>query len=181
MSFKAQAVTNQSLDLAKEPQAGGDDIPVSVTATSASPAVFTAPADYIPTLGDRVKLSATGSVPTGFTAGTTYYVVAPSGVTFELSATSGGSAINSSSTGSGITAHVSSKAAASTVVPIPFKPEYSVVVSNMTAGSLVLQDSDDNVTFGTLATVAAGEYQNVQLRKRYIKVSTAATLYLLGN
>ena len=42
-----------------------------------------------------------GSVPTGFTAGTVYYVVSSSGTTFELSATSGGSAINSSSTGSG--------------------------------------------------------------------------------
>lgn len=180
MSLQVLAVTNAVLDLAQEPQAGGDDIPVSVTATSASPAVFTAAADYIPTNGDRVKLSGT-AVPTGFTAGTTYFVVAASGRTFELSATSGGAAINSSSTGTAVVAHVSSKAASGAVVALPFKPEFTVVVSNPSAGSLVLQDSDDNVTFGTLATVAAKSFANVILRKRYIKVSTSATLYLLGN
>lgn len=182
MSFAVQAVTNAPLDLAQEPEVGGDDIPVTVTVTIASPGVFTAPADYIPVNTNRVKLSTTGALPTGLTAGTTYYVVAASGRTFELSATSGGSAINTSGSQSGVhTAHLNSGEIASAIVPIPFKPEYTVVVSNTTAGSLVLQDSDDNVTYGTLATVAAGEYQKVQLRKRYIKVSTAATLYLLGN
>jgi hypothetical protein len=44
-----------------------------------------------------------GSVPAGFTAGTTYYVVSTSigAGTFELAATSGGTAVNSTSTGSG--------------------------------------------------------------------------------
>jgi hypothetical protein len=42
-----------------------------------------------------------GSLPTGFTTATNYYVVSSSGATFQLSATSGGAAINSTSTGSG--------------------------------------------------------------------------------
>jgi hypothetical protein len=72
---------------------------LSATATNASPCVFTAAGSaFVNTT--QVVLS--GTVPTGFTAGTTYYVVSASGATFSLSATSGGSAINSSSTGSGI-------------------------------------------------------------------------------
>lgn len=73
----------------------------NVTATSASPAVFTA-ADVALPNGTRVILD--GTPPTGFTAGVIYYVVATSGLTFELSATVGGSAINSSSTGTGVVA-----------------------------------------------------------------------------
>jgi hypothetical protein len=60
--------------------------------------VFTVPGSA-PANGTVQALA--GSVPTGFTAGTVYYVVSSSGSTFELSATSGGSAINSTSTGSG--------------------------------------------------------------------------------
>lgn len=73
------------------------------TATSASPGVFTAPGSSYAN-GNTVVLfpGAGGTIPTGFTAGTVYYVVSASGATFQLSATSGGSAINSSSTGSGI-------------------------------------------------------------------------------
>jgi hypothetical protein len=69
------------------------------TATHASPCVFTA-AGTAYTAGMIVTLSGT-SLPGGFTAGTQYYIVDPSGDTFELSGTSGGTAINSSSTGSG--------------------------------------------------------------------------------
>jgi hypothetical protein len=72
--------------------------PQTFTATNASPCVFTVPGSA-PANGTVQALA--GSVPTGFTAGTVYYVVSSSGSTFELSATSGGSAINSTSTGSG--------------------------------------------------------------------------------
>ena len=47
-----------------------------------------------------VQLSG-GSLPSGFSAATTYYVVSASGATFGLSATKGGSAIVASSSGSG--------------------------------------------------------------------------------
>lgn len=69
------------------------------TATLASPAVFTVPGSAYAN-GVPVELSG-ASLPTGFTAGTVYYVVSSSGSTFQLSATSGGAGINSSSTGSG--------------------------------------------------------------------------------
>jgi len=51
--------------------------------------------------GTPVVLSTTGALPTGLTAGTTYYVVAPTTDAFSLAATPGGSAIATSSAGSG--------------------------------------------------------------------------------
>lgn len=181
MSLQVMTVTNAVTDLAAEPEVGGDQVSVPVTCTSASPGVFTAAADYIPTLGDRVKLGGT-AVPTGFTAGTTYYVVAPSGRTFELSATSGGSAINTSDTGTAVIAIVSAKATQSAAVLLPFKANASVVVYNGTAGSLVLQECDTaGGSYTTLATVGAKSFANVKFNKQFIKVSTSATLYVLAN
>lgn len=73
------------------------------TATSASPALFTAPGSSYGN-GTAVVLfpGIGGTIPAGFTAGTVYWVVSASGSTFELAATSGGSAINSTGAGSGI-------------------------------------------------------------------------------
>jgi hypothetical protein len=73
----------------------------AVTATNASPCVVTLNAHTLVN-GNRVKLGGT-AVPTGFTAGTSYYVVSAAANTFQLSATPGGSAINSSSTGTSVT------------------------------------------------------------------------------
>jgi hypothetical protein len=74
------------------------------TANDASPCKFTASGTAY-TAGMIVTLSGTSlpttSPPGLFTAGTQYYVVNPSGTTFELSATSGGSGIGSTSMGSG--------------------------------------------------------------------------------
>ena len=74
----------------------------SATATNASPAVFTANAHGFGN-GDSVIL--TGTPPTGFTNPTRYFVVNTATNTFQLSATPGGTAINSSSTGSAIVVH----------------------------------------------------------------------------
>jgi hypothetical protein len=51
--------------------------------------------------GDPVRLQTTGALPTGLTANTTYYVVNSATNTFQLSATRGGAAINTSGTQSG--------------------------------------------------------------------------------
>jgi hypothetical protein len=78
-----------------------DNTAFSFTATNASPCVFTAAGWYS---GNSTPVILTGgSLPTGFTAGTTYFAVnVNTGAgTFQLAATSGGTAINSSSTGSG--------------------------------------------------------------------------------
>lgn len=77
-------------------------LPANVTSISnASPAVVT----YANTFAanDPVIFSTTGTLPTGLTAGTTYYVISAglSGSVFRVSATVGGAAINTSSAGSG--------------------------------------------------------------------------------
>jgi len=167
-----------------------------VTCTSASPGVVTAPGYDNPKAGDAVQLSflAGGSMPTGLTAFTTYYVVSPSGDTFSLSATKGGSAINTSSTGASLVLHLISQQVWG--VPLPFKPGNTVLVQNLSGGSLVLQGANDSGvaapgqgynppagpgSFSTIATVAAGTTVAVQLNFDWIRVSTAATLTLIQN
>jgi hypothetical protein len=67
----------------------------STTITAvATPAIFTV--ITAPSNGDQVVLSTTGTLPTGFTAGTTYFVVGRTSTTFNLAATSGGTGINAS-------------------------------------------------------------------------------------
>ena len=73
-----------------------------VTMTIASPGVLTWTAHGLE-VGDKVKLSTTGALPTGLTAGTDYFVkTAPSADTFTLAATAGGSVINTSGSQSGV-------------------------------------------------------------------------------
>ena len=67
----------------------------STTITAvATPGVITV--SSAPSNGDQVIFSTTGTLPTGITAGTAYYVVNRTSTTFQISATSGGSAINTS-------------------------------------------------------------------------------------
>lgn len=77
--------------------------PYAFTATLASPGVFTAPGSSYSNGNTVVVFPGAGAtLPTGITAGTVYYIVSTSGSTFELSATSGGSAINLSAAGAGL-------------------------------------------------------------------------------
>lgn len=72
----------------------------AVTVTIASPAIFNR-VDHLFLNNEPVVLATTGALPTGFTAGTIYYVVNRTADTFQLAATVGGSAINGSGTQSG--------------------------------------------------------------------------------
>lgn len=71
-----------------------------VTITIASPAVVTL--SSILAEGTSITLQTTGALPTGLTAGTTYYLVGVSGATTKLAATRGGTPINTSGTQSGV-------------------------------------------------------------------------------
>ena len=73
----------------------------SYTSTLASPAIFTSASIAALGVNTLVMLESTG-IPTGFTAGTTYYVINVVGSTFNLAATSGGTGVNGSSTGTGL-------------------------------------------------------------------------------
>jgi len=169
------------------------------SATSASPAVFTAVGSQ-PVVGTAVTLSvdAGGYLDTAFAVGTLYYMVATVSAgagTFSLSATKGGAAINGASTtaSSLLTVHLVSNPVDGTV--IPFKPGNTVVALNLSTYSVALEGAPDssaptpgNYTApagpGTpvlIATIAAGAAALVQLNYDWIKASSTAGLVLLQN
>lgn len=80
----------------------GGDSSATFTVTIASPGVFTLNNHGL-VANQKVKLSTNGALPTGLVAGQVYYVVSASitANTFQLSATSGGAAINTSGSQSG--------------------------------------------------------------------------------
>jgi hypothetical protein len=71
-----------------------------VTITIATPGVLTVNTTPLPA-GTSLILSTTGALPTGLTAGVTYYVLNPSGLTFQLSTSPTGSPITTSGAQSG--------------------------------------------------------------------------------
>ena len=71
----------------------------TVTITIASPAVITSSVN-LPN-GSSIQLGTTGALPSGLSTNTTYYVINVSGTTFNLAATPGGTAINTTGTQSG--------------------------------------------------------------------------------
>ena len=73
----------------------------TVTITIASPGVVSW-ANHGLADGTKIVLTTTGALPTGLTASTTYYVVNSATSTFQLSATTGGAAINTSASQSGV-------------------------------------------------------------------------------
>ena len=75
----------------------------TVTISIASPGVVTL-ATHGWQIGQAIKFFTTGALPTGITAGTTYYIATPgfaAGV-FQISATRGGASINTTGTQSGV-------------------------------------------------------------------------------
>jgi len=71
----------------------------TVTITIASPAVITSSVN-LPN-NSSIQLGTTGALPSGLSTNTTYYVINVSGTTFNLAATPGGAAINTTGTQSG--------------------------------------------------------------------------------
>jgi microcystin-dependent protein len=70
------------------------------TISIASPGVITKTAHGL-VVGERIYFTTTGALPTGLAANTMYYVVSSATDTFTVSATSGGTAINTSGSQSG--------------------------------------------------------------------------------
>jgi hypothetical protein len=102
----------------------------AVTFTSASPTVvtFTIPL----TEGTAVQFNTTGSMPTGVTAGTTYYLFNVQGVTANL-LDSTGAVVNTSSTGS--SCYISN------LVDVPVKQDY-IIVSDTSRFAIVFGCND---------------------------------------
>ena len=116
-----------------------------VTISIASPAVITVPNTCA--AGQAVIFATSGALPTGLTAGTTYYVIAAGLTTsaMEVSTSVGGSAVNTSGTQSGVqtataiwTNATTSYTAAITLPPVPpglFVPGHCVLFYQSTSAS----------------------------------------------
>lgn len=200
MSLQALLITNTSLNIqpagnSLQPAIGGmtgmggnveqwsEPAFGAVACPVASPGVWTGL--QLPN-GQQVVLGGT-SVPTGFTLGNTYFVVNTNlpVYTFQLSATSGGGAINATGAAAvGATAKALQPPTVTADVTIasniPFETGERVVVGNPSAASLILQQSDDNATWRTAVVVQPFSFAEVTLFSQYIRVSTAATLVLLA-
>jgi hypothetical protein len=163
-----------------------------VTATAAAPGVFTIPGYRNPAVNDEISFTFTagGSMPAPLVAGTTYYVqsvTSPDVVT--LSATKGGAAITTTTTGANLVAHFLSQEAYG--VRVGFKSNSPVLALNLTSSSVTLQGASDvNATagnpggpgtFSTIATIAAKSAALIQLSADWIQLSAAGTLVLLQN
>jgi hypothetical protein len=100
----------------------------TVGITVGSPGVFTSSASLIN--GTAISLVTTGSLPTGLTVGTVYYVVNSSGTTFNVAATAGGTAIVTTGTQSG-THYISPRAipvsSLANASSVPLKQNYMLV------------------------------------------------------
>ena len=116
--------------------AKGKTITATVTMTIATPAVVTWTAHGL-AANTAVTFSTTGTLPTGLTAGTLYYVLAPTTNTFTVSATVGGAAIPTSGTQSGV--H-------SCTTPSYLYPSYKNIFTMM--------DDSNNTPFPTIETDA---------------------------
>lgn len=90
-----------SNDVDTETPSSVNDLTSTVTISIATPGVVTW-ASHGLAAGDPVRFTTTGALPTGITAGTTYYVLAPLTGSFNIAATVGGVAINTSGTQSGV-------------------------------------------------------------------------------
>lgn len=143
----------------------------TITVTIASPAVFSYTSHGL-NAGDIITLTTTGALPTGLTANTSYYVIS-AGLTanaFEVSATPGGSAVNTSGTQSGTHSVVAecvldAVAAAGTYT-------FHVDTVNMAAADVVeLRAYQIILTGGTRRVAYLGRYFDAQAVDDVIKIS----------
>jgi len=141
------------------------------TVTIASPAVFSYTAHGL-AAGDKVIFSTTGALPTGLTAGTTYFVIS-SGLTanaFEVSTTDGGSAVNTSGTQSGTHSVVSETSLVDINVAGTFTLHIDTI--NLAAGDcLEVRIYQIILTGGTRRVCYYQRYDGAQSADDMIKIS----------
>lgn len=122
------------------------------TLTIATPAVASLTTHGL-TTNDEIVFSTTGALPTGITAGRSYYVIA-AGLTanaFEFSTSVGGSAVNTSGSQSGT----------HTVTKITHPNNGTYTISTVSAGSIVVVENLTNETAGALINLTASNASKV--------------------
>lgn len=156
-----------------------DDIGLSLrsstfTVTIATPALFTWTAHGL-VAGSPVVFTTSGALPTGLTAGTTYWVIA-AGLTandFEVSATQGGAAVNTSGSQSGThtaTASVLSLAAGT------YEVESETMLYDCAIARSRIRDITNGTTLGLSTNAQADAGSNVQAQSHiFTKFTLAGT------
>lgn len=107
-------------------------------------------------VNDQVQFSSTGSLPTGLTAGTTYYILTldSAGFIMTVSATMGGSAVSLSSDGSGtLTVTV-----VDSYLPLGNSTSLSLLISSSTSGTISSYINPQGVTVTSNWQQASGTY-----------------------
>jgi hypothetical protein len=66
---------------------------------------------------------------------------------------------------------------------VPFNPGSTFIALNLTAGSLTVQEATDSAFTSpvTVAAIATNEAAEITPTLQYLRVSTSATILLLGN
>jgi hypothetical protein len=118
------------------------------TISNASPGVVTMTNTFV--ANEPVVFSTTGGLPTGLTAGTVYYVSATglSGSAFSVSATAGGTRINTSSAGSGTHSCTSHYAALSANTQWQFAQFGNKILATQANDKLQVYDLSSSTAFG---------------------------------
>lgn len=132
----------------------------TITITIASPAQVSA--TIVPVVNTPVVFTTSGALPTGITAGTTYYVINPTASTFNVAATVGGTAINTSGTQSG-------------VQTATFSSQYADALNITSNSKLSLNLPNIAETAIISATAATGTINYDVLTQSVLYYTTAAT------
>ena len=153
----------------------------TVTITIASPGVITTSSAHGLVQGDRVIFSTTDTLPTGITAGTTYFVIS-AGLTataFQIATTAGGSAINTTGSQSGVHTLTSARLLTSTSVVQNAGVSGSVSTSNLFDPALHAGLPPDND--GALYTlINSGEFLMVGITAA-LTANTLITGQIIGS
>ena len=150
----------------------------TVTITIASPGVVSY-ASHPFINGQPVKLTTTGALPTGLVAGDTYYVVNSAAGTFQLAATAGGTAINTSGTQSGThtcTAVGGQISAGSTITGVTSGATATVKAALLRTGTWTVSPIGTLVIDTITGTFQSGEALKVSNILLVTTSSTAATI-----
>lgn len=125
--------------------------PFFATITIAAPGVLTY-AKHGLVLNDPVVLSTTGALPTGFVAGTTYYIKNPTTNTFSLAASVGGGSITTSGSQSGT--HTVTPAQPATYALVP--QDHVEILEYIAAAWLCPIKNDERAQYYEQKAVLAG-------------------------
>lgn len=125
LNFNASFPTPVPFDSEDFDTDGIHPVSTTVTITIASPGVITWTGHNF-VANSPIVFTTTGALPTGLTAGTTYYVVSPAANTFQVSSTPGGAAINTSGSQSGT--HTATNYSRMTVPPGATRAQVTVAL-----------------------------------------------------